>query len=196
MVKVSDVIVQYLKANEIEIVFGIIGSANSHIFNSILEEGSIKLVSVHHEQAAVMAMGAYYRSTGKMAVALVTAGGGASNASTGILSNWADSIPGIIISGQEQTYYLDDYRDMRMFGVQGYDAVTAYNNCTKMSHVITESNLHKIMPFAFALTQEGRPGPVFLEVPFDVQSKMIESKEVKIETITETFLNTSHNVQH
>jgi len=186
MVKVSDVIVQYLKANNIEIVFGIIGSANSHIFNSILEEGSIKLVSVHHEQAAVMAMGAYYRSTGKMAVALVTAGGGASNASTGILSNWADSIPGIIISGQEQSYYLDEYRDMRMFGVQGYDAVKAYENCTKMSHVITEDTLHTIMPFAFALTQEGRPGPVFLEVPFDVQSKMVEDRGVQIGTTTFT----------
>ena len=182
MVKVSDVIVQYLKANGIEIVFGIIGSANSHIFNSILEEGSIKLVSVHHEQAAVMAMGAYYRSTGKMAIALVTAGGGASNASTGILSNWADSIPGIIISGQEQSYYLDQYKDMRMFGVQGYDAVKAYENCTKMSHVITEETLHTIMPFAFALTQEGRPGPVFLEVPFDVQSKVIEDRGVQVGT--------------
>lgn len=189
MVKVSDVIVQYLKANNIEIVFGIIGSANSHIFNSILEEGSIKLVSVHHEQAAVMAMGAYYRSTGKMAVALVTAGGGASNASTGILSNWADSIPGIIISGQEQSYYLKEYKDMRMFGVQGYDAVTAYDNCTKMSHVITEDTLHTIMPFAFALTQEGRPGPVFLEVPFDVQSKMIQEEEVKVVPITEIYSN-------
>jgi acetolactate synthase-1/2/3 large subunit len=187
MVKVSDVIVQYLKANNIKIVFGIIGSANSHLFNSILEEGSIKLVSVHHEQAAVMAMGAYYRSTGKMAVALVTAGGGASNASTGILSNWADSIPGIIISGQEQSYYLDEYRDMRMFGVQGYDAVTAYENCTKMSYVLTENTLHSIMPFAFALTQEGRPGPVFLEVPFDVQSKMIEEKEIIVTPITEIY---------
>ena len=187
MVKVSDVIVQYLKANNIEVVFGIIGSANSHIFNSILEEGSIKLVSVHHEQAAVMAMGAYYRSTGKMAVALVTAGGGASNASTGILSNWADSIPGIIISGQEQSYYLDEYRDMRMFGVQGYDAVTAYDNCTKMSHVVAETNLHILMPFAFALTQEGRPGPVFLEVPFDVQSKMIQEEEIKVKPITEIY---------
>ena len=187
MVKVSDVIVQYLKANNIEIVFGIIGSANSHIFNSILEEGSIKLVSVHHEQAAVMAMGAYYRSTGKMSVALVTAGGGASNASTGILSNWADSIPGIIISGQEQSYYLKEYKDMRMFGVQGYDAVTAYDNCTKMSHVITETNLHTLMPFAFALTQEGRPGPVFLEVPFDVQSKMIEEQKVRVVPIVEIY---------
>ena len=196
MVKVSDVIVQYLKANGIEIVFGIIGSANSHIFNSILEEGSIKLVSVHHEQAAVMAMGAYYRSTGKMAVALVTAGGGASNASTGILSNWADSIPGIIISGQEQSYYLDQYKDMRMFGVQGYDAVGSYKDYTKMSHVITEINIHKLMPFAFTLTQEGRPGPVFLEVPFDVQSKMLEEVELEEAKITNTYSNTSVDVQH
>jgi len=189
MVKVSDVIVQYLKANNIEVVFGIIGSANSHIFNSILEEGSIKLVSVHHEQAAVMAMGAYYRSTGKMAVALVTAGGGASNASTGILSNWADSIPGIIISGQEQSYYMKEYKDMRMFGVQGYDSVTAYDNCTKTSQVITETNLHILMPFAFALTQEGRPGPVFLEIPFDVQSKMIQEEEIKVKTIIDIYPN-------
>jgi acetolactate synthase I/II/III large subunit len=196
MVKVSDVIVQYLKANNIEVVFGIIGSANSHIFNSILEEGSIKLVSVHHEQAAVMAMGAYYRSTGKMAVALVTAGGGASNASTGILSNWADSIPGIIISGQEQSYYLNEYRDMRMFGVQGYDAVTAYYNCTKTSQVITETNLHILMPFAFALTQEGRPGPVFLEVPFDTQSKMIEEVEIRVTPITEIYPELSSDTDY
>jgi len=178
MVKLSDVIVQYLKANNIEIVFGIIGSANSHIFNSILEEGSIKLVSVHHEQAAVMAMGAYYRSTGKMAVALVTAGGGASNASTGILSNWADSIPGIIISGQEQSYYLDEYKDMRMFGVQGYDAVTSYKDFTKLSVVLSEDNIHNIIPAAFSITQSGRPGPIFLEIPFDIQSKMIEDKKI------------------
>jgi len=196
MVKISDVIVQYLKANKIEIVFGIIGSANSHIFNSILEEGSIKLVSVHHEQAAVMAMGAYYRSTGKMAVALVTAGGGASNASTGILSNWADSIPGIIISGQEQSYYLEEYKDMRMFGIQGYDSVTAYDNCTKMSYTLTETNLHKILPFAFNLTQEGRPGPVFLEVPFDVQSKMIEEVEIKVTPIVEIYPETSSDTDY
>ena len=187
MVKISDIIVQYLKANNIEIVFGIIGSANSHIFNSILEEGTIKLVSVHHEQVAVMAMGAYYRSTGKMAVALVTAGGGASNASTGILSNWADSIPGIILSGQEQSYYLEEYKDMRMFGVQGYNSVETYNNCTKLSTVLTESNIHTVLSTSFMITQTGRPGPVFIEVPFDVQSKMIEDKEIKIIT------NTQHN---
>lgn len=194
MVKVSDVVVQYLKANNIEVVFGIIGSANSHIFNSILEEGSIKLVSVHHEQAAVMAMGAYYRSTGKIAVALVTAGGGASNASTGILSNWADSIPGIIISGQEQTYYLDEYKDMRMYGVQGYDSVKAYNNCTKLSSVITEANIHSTLSYGFHLTQTGRPGPVYFEIPFDTQSKMVEEKELVPYNVT--LPDISEDVKH
>ena len=76
MVRLSEIVVDYLEANKIEVVFGIIGSANSFIFDSIQKRGTIKLVSVHHEQAAVMAMGAYYRATGKMAAALVTAGGG------------------------------------------------------------------------------------------------------------------------
>ena len=136
MVKISDVIVDFLLKNNIKVVFGIIGSANSHIYNSLQNHPQIKLVAVHHEQAAVMAMGAYYRTTGKMeAVALVTAGAGASNAFTGILSNWADSIPGIIISGQEQSYYIEEYENMRMFGVQGYDSVCTYKNHTKLSGV-------------------------------------------------------------
>ena len=131
MVKVSDVIVDFLLKNNIEVVFGIIGSANSHIYDSINKHPNIKLVPVHHEQVAVMAMGAYYRSSGKMAVALVTAGGGSSNSFTGILSNWADSIPGIIISGQEQSYYIDQYSDMRMYGIQGYDSVDTFSNTLK-----------------------------------------------------------------
>ena len=127
MVKISDVIADYLLKNNIDIVFGIIGSANSHIFDSLNKHPNIKLISVHHEQVAIMAMGAYYRSTGKMAASLVTAGGGASNSFTGILSNWADSIPGLIISGQEQSYHINNYSDMRMYGIQGYDAVSTYS---------------------------------------------------------------------
>jgi acetolactate synthase I/II/III large subunit len=130
MVKISDIIADSLVKQGVEVVFGIIGSANSYIFDSI-NKTKIKLVATHHEQAAVMAMGAYYRTTGKIAAALVTAGGGSSNAFTGILSNWADSIPGIIIAGQEQTYYIEEYKDMRMYGVQGYDAVETYKNYKK-----------------------------------------------------------------
>jgi acetolactate synthase I/II/III large subunit len=180
MVRLSEVIVDYLEANKIEIVFGIIGSANSFIFDSIQKRGTIKLVSVHHEQAAVMAMGAYYRATGKMAAALVTAGGGSSNAFTGILSNWADSIPGVILSGQEQSYYVEDYKEMRMYGVQGYNSVKTFADCTKMSARLTVENVHETLKAAFKETQINRPGPVFLEVPFDVQGQMVEKQPIEI----------------
>jgi acetolactate synthase I/II/III large subunit len=178
MVKVSDVIVDFLLKNNIEVVFGIIGSANSHIYDSINKHPNIKLVPVHHEQVAVMAMGAYYRSSGKMAVALVTAGGGSSNSFTGILSNWADSIPGIIISGQEQSYYIDQYSDMRMYGIQGYDSVDTFSKHTKMSVRITKENVYQTFNDAFQTTQTNRPGPVFLEVPFDVQGQMVEEQPI------------------
>lgn len=178
MVRLSEIVVDHLEANKIEVVFGIIGSANSFIFDSIQKRGTIQLVSVHHEQAAVMAMGAYYRATGKMAAALVTAGGGSSNAFTGILSNWADSIPGVIISGQEQSYYVNDYNGMRMYGVQGYDSVKTFADCTKMSVRLTTDNVHDTLTTAFAETQINRPGPVFLEVPFDVQAQMVERREI------------------
>lgn len=100
MVKVSDSLADFLKEAGIEVVFGIIGSANSHIFDSIEKLGFTKIVNMHHEQACVMAMGAYYRTCGKLSAALVTAGGGVTNAVTGIVSNWADSIPGFIFCGQ------------------------------------------------------------------------------------------------
>ena len=174
MVRLSEIVVDHLEANKIEVVFGIIGSANSFIFDSIQKRGTIKLVSVHHEQAAVMAMGAYYRATGKMAAALVTAGGGSSNAFTGILSNWADSVPGVIISGQEQSYHVEDYRGMRMYGVQGYNSVKTFADCTKMSVRLTAGNVHETLTAAFSETLINRPGPVFLEVPFDVQGQMVE----------------------
>jgi acetolactate synthase-1/2/3 large subunit len=182
--KVSDAIVNVMLKHNIKVVFGIIGSANSHIFDSLHKHPSIKVVPVHHEQVAVMAAGAYYRATGKMeAVALVTAGGGSSNAFTGILSNWADSIPSVIISGQEQSYYIDQYSDMRMYGIQGYDSVTTYKKHTKMSERVTKENVCSMFEKAFMLSQEGRPGPVFLEVPFDVQSQNVESTDVVVDAV-------------
>jgi acetolactate synthase-1/2/3 large subunit len=174
MVKVSDVIADFLVEQGIEVIFGIIGSANSYIYNSIDKRSDIKLVPTHHEQAAVMAMGAYFRATGKMSAALVTAGGGSSNAFTGILSNWADSIPGIIIAGQEQTYYIEEYSDMRMYGIQGYDSVETYKNCTKLSARVTKDNIIETLSLANTITTSKRPGPVYLEVPFDTQSQTLE----------------------
>ena len=121
MVKVSDLIAEYLKEQKIETVFGIIGSANAHIFDSINKLGYTTIINTHHEQAAVMAMGAYYRTSGKLSAAIVTAGGGASNAITGVVSNWAVFLPGVLFSGQESSFYVEDHSDLRMNGTQGFN---------------------------------------------------------------------------
>jgi len=172
---VADLIAEWLEKHEISIIFGIIGSANSYIFDSILRRGYTKIVYMHHEQAVVMAAGSYYRASGKLSVALVTAGAGASNAVTGVLSNWADSIPCIILSGQEATKYIDQHSTLRMFGTQGFDIVKMVQGITKHSELLTEANsTFEVLEFARKIALGGRPGPVWIDIPFDVQSKIID----------------------
>ena len=172
MVKVSDLIAEFLKEKEIEVVFGIIGSANSHIFDSINKLGYTKIINTHHEQAAVMAMGAYYRASGKLSATIVTAGGGASNCITGVVSNWADSIPGIIISGNESSVYIKEQEYLRMYGTQGFNIAKMVKDVTKYSHCLldekdTQSELEK----CYNISNSGRKGPVLLDIPFDIQGK-------------------------
>ena len=178
MVKVSDVIANYLKDQEIDTVFGIIGSANSHIFDSINKLGYTKIINTHHEQAAVLAMGGYYRASGKMSAAIVTAGAGATNAVTGVVSNWADSIPGIIISGQEPSSYIKKHENLRMYGTQGLDMVDMVKKVTKYASCITDPDIiQEELELATNLTNSGRPGPCWLDIPFDVQSTMVTQRD-------------------
>ena len=137
--KVSDIISSFLIKNNITVVFGIIGSANSHIYDSFGKH-NIKIINVHNEQCAVIAAGAYFKSCGKLAVALVTAGGGASNSITGIVSLWADSTPTIILCGQESSCYISDHSNRRMFGTQGFDITFMVSKITKYSKTIIDSS--------------------------------------------------------
>ena len=180
MVKVSDLIAEFLKEKKIDTVFGIIGSANSHIFDSIEKLGYTKIICTHHEQAAVMAMGAYYRASGRLSAAIVTAGAGASNAVTGVVSNWADSIPGFIISGQESSGYLKSHEGLRMFGTQGFHAYKMVQDVTKYSNVITDAEtIQDELETLYNVSTSGRPGPTWLDIPFDIQSKQIERRDWK-----------------
>lgn len=205
MVKVSDVIAEFLKEKEIDIVFGIIGSANSHIFDSINKLGYTKIINTHHEQAAVMAMGAYYRASGKLSAAIVTAGGGATNAVTGVVSNWADSIPGLIISGQESTNYVRDHANLRMYGTQGLNITKMLSDVTKYGVAIDEFNsIQKELEKAFEISTTGRPGPCWIDVPFNMQSKMVDIrpwkktkykiKKVSVEEILKCILESKRPV--
>ena len=173
MVKVSDLVAEFLKEKQIEVVFGIIGSANSHIFDSISKLGYTKIINTHHEQAAVMAMGAYYRASGKVSATIVTAGAGASNAITGIVSNWADSIPGIIISGNEGSQYIKDQEHLRMYGTQGFNIAKMVKDVTKWSHcLLDEHDIQHQLEISYQISNMDRKGPVLLDIPFDIQSKV------------------------
>ena len=168
--KVSDVIADFLIHHDITTVFGIIGSANSHLYDSFAKSG-IRVLNVHNEQCAVIAAGAYYRTSKKLAVALVTAGGGVTNAVTGIVSLWADSTPTLILAGQESSRYIREHTDRRMYGTQGLDIVHMVSKVTKYAKTLMDADeVQNELETAYITALSGRPGPVLLDVPFDVQS--------------------------
>ena len=192
--KNSDIVALFLKELKIEKVFGIIGSANSHIFQSIHELGYTEIINVHHEQAAVMAMGAYHRASGKISASIVTAGAGAANAITGVVSNWADSIPGLVISGNESSYYIKDHKNLRMYGTQGFNIVKMVSDVTKYGSVILEdSDLQTELEKAFSYSVTGRPGPTWIDIPFNIQSQESEIRDwnLKINEKHENFESNS-----
>lgn len=177
MVKVSDLVAEFLKEKGIKTVFGIIGSANSHIFDSIHNLGYTTIINTHHEQTAVMAMGAHFRTSGELSAAIVTAGAGASNAVTGVVSNWADSIPGFIISGNESSYHIEEHKNLRMYGTQGFNISKMVSDVTKYSHcLMDEGDIQIELEKCFDITMEDRKGPTWLDIPFNIQSKKVEKR--------------------
>lgn len=192
--KASDAISLFLIKHDINTVFGIIGSANSHIYDSF-KKYNIKIINVHNEQCAVIAAGAFFKATGKLAIALVTAGGGATNSVTGIVSLWADSTPTIIISGQESSNYVSEHSDRRMYGTQGLDFPHMVSKTTKYSKTILDSNeIQSEMEKAYSIALNGRKGPVLLDIPFNIQSQNISFREWN-EYIPEIINNGISNIE-
>lgn len=176
--KTSHLIADFLVKHDITTVFGIIGSANAHLYDAFVSHG-IKIVNVHHEQCAVIAAGAYYRTCNKLAIALVTAGGGATNAITGVVSLWADSIPCIILTGQESTKYIVEHSHRRMYGTQGFDVVKMTSGVVKSSKTTSADSIQVDMEEAYSIALSDRPGPVIIDIPFDVQSYDVCNREWK-----------------
>ncbi|SMP24558.1 thiamine pyrophosphate-binding protein [Flavobacterium hercynium] len=179
IIKVSDLIADFLINNEIKHVFGIIGAGNAHVFDSIQQKGYTEIICVHHEQAACMAMQTYYRTNGKVTAAILTTGAGSTNGITGVVSAWADSIPGIIISGNEHSKFVELHKDLRMWGVQGYDSPSMVEKVTKYATNVLETN--KVvyeLEKAYAIATHGRPGPCWIDIPMNLQSSNIEERDV------------------
>ncbi len=180
MVKVSDLIADFLEEKEVRHVFGIIGAGNAHIFDSIQKKGYTEIICVHHEQAACMAMQTYYRTSGKITAAILTTGAGSTNGVTGVVSAWADSIPGIIISGNEHSKYVEIHSNLRMWGVQGYDSPAMVEKVTKYATQVLDSKLVKYeLEKAYSISSHGRPGPCWIDVPMNIQSANVEETEIQ-----------------
>lgn len=175
-VKVSDQIALLLEELGIRHAFGIIGAGNVHLFESINRHGYTEIVCVHHEQAATMAMQTYYRTHGKLAAALMTTGGGATNGVTGVVSAWADSVPGLVIAGNENAKFCTPENPLRMWGVQGYDSVQMIEKVTKYASRVTDPTqaLYELEK-ATHISLDQRPGPVWVEIPMSIQSSRIDT---------------------
>jgi acetolactate synthase-1/2/3 large subunit len=174
--KVSDQVAVLLEQMGIRHAFGIIGAGNVHLFESITRYGYTEIVCMHHEQAATMAMQTYYRTRGKLAAALLTTGGGSTNGVTGVVSAWADSIPGLVIAGNENSKFCFPDNPLRMWGVQGYDSVQMVEKVTKYATRVNEpaQALYELEKAAF-IAMDQRPGPVWVEIPMSVQSARIDT---------------------
>jgi acetolactate synthase-1/2/3 large subunit len=179
-VKTSDQIAEALQRADIRHAFGIIGAGNVHLFEALSRRGYTQIICVHHEQAACMAMQTYYRTCGRLAVALLTTGGGSTNATTGVVSAWMDSSPGLIIAGNENSKFTIASNKLRIWGVQGYDSVSMMEKVTKYAHrVIDPLTAAAQVEKAAWIATHGRPGPCWIEIPMNVQSAMVDATEVE-----------------
>ncbi|PXW70140.1 acetolactate synthase large subunit [Loktanella sp. PT4BL] len=173
----AKMVVQALIDQGVDTVFGYPGGAVLPIYDEIFQQNSIKHVLVRHEQGAVHAAEGYARSTGKPGVALVTSGPGATNAVTGLTDALMDSIPIIVLTGQVPTFMIGSD------AFQECDTVGITRPCTKHNWLVKETDkLSSVLHEAFHIATSGRPGPVVIDIPKDVQfatGKYTEARQVE-----------------
>ncbi|MDB9944191.1 acetolactate synthase 3 large subunit [Octadecabacter sp.] len=160
----AKMVVQALIDQGVDTVFGYPGGAVLPIYDAIFQQNSIKHILVRHEQGAVHAAEGYARSTGKVGVAVVTSGPGATNAVTGLTDALMDSIPILVLTGQVPTFMIGSD------AFQEADTVGITRPCTKHNWLVKETDkLSGIIHEAFHVATSGRPGPVLIDIPKDVQ---------------------------
>ena len=165
----AEITIRSLQEENVEFVFGYPGGAVLNIYDAIFKQTKFKHVLVRHEQAAVHAADAFSRATGKVGVALVTSGPGATNAVTGIATAYMDSIPMVIISGQVPTHAIGQD------AFQECDTVGITRPCVKHNFLVKDiNNIANTIKKAFFIASTGRPGPVLVDIPKDITAETAE----------------------
>jgi len=170
--RVADFIFKFLSDRGVDTIFMVSGGQAMFLVDAVYQNKSLKAICTHHEQSAGMSIDAYGRLTGKLGVALVTAGPGAVNITNGVVGGWTDSAPMMVISGQSGLSYVQYQQEhpIRQFGIQGINIKPLVEKVTK--YFVTVDDPAKILYYmgkAYYLALNGRPGPVWLDVPLDVQ---------------------------
>lgn len=194
--KVTQYIARFLKDTGIHTVFELQGGMITRIIDALNQEGGIDIVSMHHEQAAAMAADAYGRIKNKPGVALATSGPGATNLLTGIGNCFFDSVPAIFITGQVNTNEQKGDKSTRQIGFQETDIVAMAEAITKKAYAIkTKDEIPNVFEEAYQIAMSGRPGPVLIDIPMNIQNQEIEDALVekpfleKNLTICDDFIN-------
>lgn len=173
--KVSDFIAEFLVKKGIKSVFELSGGMITHLLDSLNQKTDIHIITMHHEQAAAFAAEGFARITGLPGIALATSGPGATNLLTGIGSCYFDSTPALFITGQVNRHELKGDREIRQLGFQETDIVSMATPITKACFQISDPDtIPAIFEQAFKIALEGRPGPVLIDIPMDVQRIQIE----------------------
>ena len=160
----AEIVVRALTDLGVEVVFGYPGGAVLPIYDAIFAQNRIRHILVRHEQAAVHAAEGYARSTGKVGVVLVTSGPGATNAVTGITDALMDSVPLLVLTGQVPTHLIGTD------AFQECDTVGITRHCSKHNYLVKDTaRLGAVLHEAFYIARSGRPGPVVIDIPKDVQ---------------------------
>lgn len=173
--KASDALFTYLRALGVTRVFGVPGGGCMHLYNSAFNTKGISLVPAFHEQAAGLAAQSYAELRGELAVCLVTAGPGMTNIVTALAACWIESTPVLFIGGQAKTADSAKLLGVRSLGQQEVDGEAIAKPLTKLSLQITSGEqLARVLPQAAQTALSGRRGPVFLEIPLDVQAALLD----------------------
>jgi acetolactate synthase-1/2/3 large subunit len=183
-IKVSNFIAKFLAENELvgDTVFMVSGGGNMHLIDALGRCKKLNYICNHHEQACTFAAEGYARVTNKIGVAYVTTGPGGTNAITGVYSAWVDSIPTLTVSGQvkfETTIASEPYLKLRQLGDQEINIVDIVKPITKYAVMVTDKKMIKYhLQKAIYEAKSGRAGPVWLDIPLDIQGAYIEEEEL------------------
>src|SRR3989344_1417969 len=179
MIQLSDYVIDFLVKKGLKDIFLVSGGGIMYLTDSVGRNKKIRYIANYHEQASATAAEAYARVRNHFGACLVTTGPGGTNAITGVAGAWVDSIPVFVISGQVKRELISNYKVLRQKGPQEINIIDMVKPITKYAVTVREPNKIKYeLEKAFYMMGEGRQGPVWINIPLDVQGSLIEEKKL------------------